>query len=1046
MAEQIPYEAFLKLETGTHSARINQMLVSRNGKSLITTGEDKTIRIWDIESKKQTGMLLGQIGTGTDGNIQAIAVSPNDKYLIALAWMYPGGNFDDHNRETDVRVYELATGNLQAGFRSPGTLQDLDFSLDGKYLALVGNPKDSIRRGHVMIHETQTIVRDFGDNPPPVASDVLYDNNTLIPSYVRFIPEKRGKDASYRLVAASWVHRKGNNPEYTGKLFWFSFTTTKKMEKLIERETDEWIAPDSLSASNHYIIVTVAAFSDENNKKFFCYDHKGNLVNAIDSETLPANPAFSTDGKQLIVGQREDSALIQIKVYEVAYGQFPLKSTYFGHDAVVAGTALLGNGIAVSAGGDQNAIHLWSTEHMEGEALSEIKGVGRVIHAVGVSPDEQIGFGTRDSLRLNNGNIVLQLVFDLRSMTLKTFPVHHAAEFRRAQKTFGGQNLDFTNQISGYWNLWLLPNQDLFQLPSGKWYNVSTYGFTEKGSVVIGSQDGKVRVAPRRPAGDYQLTERILVGHEASVLDHAACGRWLATVGMDQVIRLWFLKDTEKETDDRVHPALNLFIGSDDEWVIWSKSGYYNASQRGDRRFGYHINRGSNRESLYFPSDRFIKSFFRPDIIRAIVETGSEERAFTKLKEQGVSAALVDVSRILPPIVELARNGITREKNKVTFKFTVEELNPEQPVTRVWVVQNDKFAWQADKRAKTFKVTFSLLPGRNRFKILAETKNTKSMPLILDMMGSEPKIQKGGVLVESGSARGAEDAKGVASSTLMETREPGRLFVLAVGVSEFSDTKSDVKFLKYADDDAAGIFNAFGRGDLSSQLEAKGRSETIRTKLENKAFESVEATVLTNQFATKKAILDELQRICDEIGKRAKSKKPKRDVFMVFLSGHGVRLVGGPINDLYFWNYDAVFNDLEKTGLSFMELGEKVTCVPAEVILATDACHSGMAGRDVVREVDANELAKRIYAINERGLYILNAARSEEKAQEFDQITHGVFARSILDALNKQADPDISMIGLMDFVQRQMRYYMGVKQTPVFRTYGDLLPLIIYNK
>ena len=280
----------------------------------------------------------------------------------------------------------------------------------------------------------------------------------------------------------------------------------------------------------------------------------------------------------------------------------------------------------------------------------------------------------------------------------------------------------------------------------------------------------------------------------------------------------------------------------------------------------------------------------------------------------------------------------------------------------------------------------------------------------------------------------------------METREPGRLFLLAVGVSEFSDTKSEVKFLKYADDDAAGIFNAFGRGDLSSQLEAKGRSETIHTKLENKAFESVEATILTNQFATKKAILDEVQRICDEIGKRATSKKPKRDVFMVFLSGHGVRLVGGPINDLYYWNYDAVFNDLEKTGLSFMELGEKVTCVPAEVILATDACHSGMAGRDVVREVDANELAKRIYAINERGLYILNAARSEEKAQEFDQITHGVFARSILDALNKRADPDISMIGLMDFVQRQMKYYMGVKQTPIFRMYGDLLPLTIYNK
>jgi uncharacterized caspase-like protein len=316
-------------------------------------------------------------------------------------------------------------------------------------------------------------------------------------------------------------------------------------------------------------------------------------------------------------------------------------------------------------------------------------------------------------------------------------------------------------------------------------------------------------------------------------------------------------------------------------------------------------------------------------------------------------------------------------------------------------------------------------------------------------MGPKLKFRKGrehGVLGESGSARGAGDATGsVASSTIMETREPGRLFLLAVGVAEFSDTKSGVKLLKYADDDAAGIFNAFGRGDLSEHPETKGR-DTISTKLKNKAFDSVEATILTNRFATKKAILDEVKRICDEIEARAKAKNPKRDVFMVFLSGHGVRLVGGPINDLYYWNYDAVFNDLERTGLSFMELGQKVTCVPAEVVLATDACHSGMAGRDVVRELDANELAKRIYAINERGLYILNAARSEEKAREFDQISHGVFARSILDALIMQADPEISMIGLMDFVQRQMSLYMGVTQTPVFRTYGDLLPLTIFGR
>jgi WD40 repeat protein len=1038
MKKTANYEAFLKLETGAHTARVNQLLATPDGRSLITAGGDKTIRVWDVESKTQTRMLLGEIGPGSHGSIQAMALSPNGKYLAALAWMYPSGNFDAQYRQTDVRFFEIATGNLQAGFRFPGTLQDLDFSRDGKYLSVTGNPNDS-RRGMVMVYESKTLLSGFGKKPVPVASATLYEND-LIPSYVRFVPEKVGKDGSYRLVAASWEHWRPNAPEYSGRLFSFSLSSTKKLTKLFEKELDDQIAPDSLAVGRQFSIVTAAALSEEKNKKFYCYDHDGQLVNAVDSETVPAPPAFSTDENQLIVGQREDKALIQVKVYDVAYGRFPLKSAYFGHDSEVWGVALLKDGTAVSAGGDQNAIHFWETKHMEGKFIAEVKGVGRVVHVVGISPDDQIGFGMRDDLRLKNGNIVLQRVFDLRSMTLKSFPFQQAIDFRRAQKTFGEKQLDFSDRFN--WNLGLLPDMELFPLPTGEWYNVSTFGFTERGSVVAGSPDGKVRVAPRRPEGTYQMSERNLVGHEAAVLDHAAGGRWLVTSGADQVLRLWFVDDVEDDTGEHLYPALNLFVGSDDEWVIWSKSGYYTASQNGDQRFGYHINRGAEMEALYFPSDRFIKTFFRPDIIQAIFEHGSEARALDALGGQGQSRDAIHVETILPPIVELAPNGIEVEPKKVTFKFSVEALNPGAPVTRVWIIQNDQFAWEGKPQKGAYKITLPLNSGRNQFKIFAETKSSKSVPLVYDVMGPPAKTAKeksASPLEGTGTARGAKAAEAARSqaNAFYNGQENGTLFMLAVGVSTLQNETDDFKSLTFADDDAISIYNAFGKSKLSGKLDKKGA-------LKNKAFKSVEATVLLNEKATKSAIFKSVDTICEKIKKRSAANKQQRDVFLLFLSGHGVRRSDDFERELYFWCYDLMKTSTRATGLSFIELGEKITSLPADVILATDACHSGMAGSDAVRGLDPNELAKRIYAINERGLYILNASRSEEYAREHAAIGHGVFTKAILEAL--EFETDMSMMNLIASVQRRVLYYTEGLQTPVFRMYGDLLPLTIYGK
>jgi WD40 repeat protein len=1042
MEQPIQYEAFLKLETGAHSARINQMLVTPDDRKLITAGRDKTIRVWDIASRRADGMLLGQIGAGLDGKIQAIALSPNGKFVVVLAWRTETGSKEDPDRVTEVRVYQLATGNLQASFRYRGTLLDLDFSPDGRYLAVTGNPTQQVRQGYVYIYDSKTIMKGFGKMPFPLKRRALYTDDTVIPSHVRFIPEKPGRPSVYRMVVATGMPDKRGKKtgrggqQYTGKLLWFSYSPLKGMKEI--KNSPSTTHPDSLVVSREYAVITG---NHKELEEFYCYDHEGQLVATIPTDMRPARPAFSRDGRWLIVGQQDDSPLVQVEVYDTSTRRFKLRSTYYGHDADTVAVALLDDGTAVSAGGDQNAIHFWSPAHMEGEQIAVIRGTGRTVHAVGVKEEKSvsIGIGNHDDMRHNDGRIILQRVFDLDALKLKPLSLHASTTFNRSQKaTAQGQKLILTEKGGSL----SLHRSDREKPLTGEpdslfpWYEPTTFGFTEKGTVITGDRDGNVRIEALRYDASY---ERELVGHTARVLDLAAGSKWLATAGADQVIRLWYLEDVEKyiepEPGKRVpplEPALNLFVGMDDEWVVWSKSGYYYASRKGDSRFGYHLNRGLKKEALFFPGHRFVKAFLQPDIIKAIVDCGSEERAIQSLREQGKAVGKIDISQILPPILELEKNGVleAEDKSTVKFKFTVESLDRQKPITRVWIVQNDAYLnaipdtdWKR-VRSKSLKyrieATLPLQAGINYFKILAQNQDTTSTPFIKEIEGP-------------GGSQG-------------KVPENGTLYLLAVGVGELdpNTNKGGYQSLKYADDDATSIYNAFINLNLNGRTGHKNQ---------NNAFKSVKARLLLNEQATKKAILESITSLKEEsdtIRQEQGMDSLQRNVLFVFLSGHGIR--NWDASELYFWNYDLDFTDVVRTGLSFTELGKAITEFPAaDIILATDACKSGTSVKNV-GELDPNELAKQIYAINERGMYILNAARSGELAWEDPSLNHGFFTQSILDTLSElKAGESVNMLGLVDAVQLGVQKYIRKfkpekYQTPVCRIYGDLLPLTIYKK
>lgn len=507
--------------------------------------------------------------------------------------------------------------------------------------------------------------------------------------------------------------------------------------------------------------------------------------------------------------------------------------------------------------------------------------------------------------------------------------------------------------------------------------------------------------------------------------------RWRPYDGSAQIIDLGHEPDATHRNDDTYfsHLQLSLFIGTDDVWVLWTRSGFY-ATNAPDKlsRIGFCVDRGPRREALYLPADRF-PIFDNEAIVRAVVQHGSEARA----RANGVDIPHVNVADLLPPVVEVQRVTVDAARTHATLHFELEPPWGGQGTTRLWVLRNKRFLWFEDKakalRRRRWRVKLRLNPGPNVFTIHAECATAKSVPCEVQVAGPPQ-----------------PDAK------VAHQSNKGKLFLLSVGVSDFEiagkEQAGATLPLDYAHRDATAVYNVLAGSRHAARRDPK-------MPLRNAAFDSVAATLLTNQQATKAAILDQVRQYADQIKQRERDAAAERDVLLVFLSGHGVRFTDDP--ELYFWNWDLIrsVEDIDRSGLSLIEFAEIATAVPAEVVLVIDACHSGMAGNNMVRGLDPEELARRIRAVHERGLYVINASRSEQLSKESSKLRHGLLTHALLQALR---DPDfangpdggVSMADLIAAIQAlvpRIAARLGIKkpQTPTCRTYGDLVALTIFQ-
>ncbi|HUR35887.1 MAG TPA: caspase family protein [Vicinamibacterales bacterium] len=125
-------DPILRVETGMHTTLIRRVVVDPPRNRLITASDDKTVRVWQMPEARLLSVLRVPMDAGHEGQLFALAVSPDGKTVAAAGW-----TGWDWEAKGSIYFFDVTTGDLVRRFNDLNeTISAMAWSPDGQYLAV----------------------------------------------------------------------------------------------------------------------------------------------------------------------------------------------------------------------------------------------------------------------------------------------------------------------------------------------------------------------------------------------------------------------------------------------------------------------------------------------------------------------------------------------------------------------------------------------------------------------------------------------------------------------------------------------------------------------------------------------------------------------------------------------------------------------------------------------------------------------------------------------------------------------------------------------
>ena len=957
-----------------HSKYVRSVAFSPDGKYVATGGDDKTIKLWEVSTKKVIKTLKGHVG-----EVTAVAFSPDGKYIVS----------GDNKEDSALKLWEVSSGREVRSLEGQLAVYSLTFSLDGKHVISGGLSHDeTIKLWDV---STGRVTRVFSGHRDWVRTAAISPDGKYVVSggddkTIKLWDVSSGRKVrtfqghGSRISAVAFSPDGKHVVSGSGETLKLWDVSSGRDIKTIRGHTDD-INSVAFSPDGKYIV----SGDDNGTLKFWDIATTSALLTLYEKDSAKANSVvFSPDGRHVVSGDDHGA----LKFWDLSK-KSNIK-TFKGHSIVFKSAAFSPDGRYVVSRSVFGHLKLWDIKTGM-EIKSFIGGHVKDVKSWDVSPERKFSPDGKHVVSLSGSSDQI-LIWDISTgMKVRTIEDDDISSFAISPdgryiatgsgiytKKFGKlwdfysgrkiKDLTFRKGRDIFGDTIYISSDSLDFSPDGR-YVVSSYYIDHEFYLLDVSTDRKVRTFKGHtdyvnsvafsPDGKYILSGsrdktlklwevssgrevRTFEGHKSHVSSAAfsANGEYAISTSSDSTVRLWSIKSGKE-----IAMIIN-FKG--EEWVIMTPEGFFNSSTKGAENLNVKV--GNIVSSI----DQFYNALYRPDLVRAklhgdpegIVADANAKTNLASLLTQGSAPRITFVSpkesSIKKRNVEVALDVLDQGGGigKVVWKINGVTVSVEEQGRGIEV---KKLVTTFKEPVRIWKI-LTLSPGANVIEVIAY------------------------------NAGGGIASKPARLSVILKDAisEKPALYVLAVGINRYRDKSL---WLKYAVPDAKDIVASIGNA-----------GKTVFTDIHFKEIHDSGATLngIKTAFVT--------------LSKQIKTN----DVFVLYLAGHGITLDGRyhflPV-DFRYYNEDSV----REKAVNQDHLQEWMGCVKAQKSLVLlDTCNSGSY---VQAQVVARGLAEKT-AIDKltRATGRATIAGSSNSQVAFEGYEgHGVFTYVLLEAL-QQAD------------------------------------------